>query len=264
MKHPNSPIGVPAYGPLRTSASALCVALARGPRAVPCRGLGVAALAFSEGALRCSLREGGCDAAVGAAERGTHLTASRRPGGYTGLPLSALRCSPAPMRPVRALPSCLGSGGASRALEHKLPLPARLRAGGHGSEWAAPSSAGESARSDDRRRLSGRARPLAALPAPTQQPSIPRKQQRSARGPMTATGRGCVRTASARPQRVLLSGCRRDAAPQGIQHGSRRDRSVCSGRRPLRHDEEHQKALRPPPASSPSSFWRPRAPASRA
>jgi hypothetical protein len=136
---------MPACGPLRTPASALCAALARGPRAVPCRGLGVAALAFSEGALRCSLREGGCDAAVGAAERGTHLTASRRPGGYTGLPLSALRCSPAPMRPVRALPSCLGSGGASRALEHKLPLPARLRAGGPGSEWAAPSSAGPAA-----------------------------------------------------------------------------------------------------------------------
>jgi hypothetical protein len=130
---------------LRTPTSALCAALARGARAVPCRGLGVAALACGEGALRCSLREGGCDAAVGAAERGAHLTASRRPGGYAGLPLSALRCSPAPMRPVRALPSRPGSGGVSRALEYTLALPARLRAGGPGSEWAAPSSAGHAA-----------------------------------------------------------------------------------------------------------------------
>ena len=113
-----------------------------GPRAVSRRGLAVAALAFSEGALRCSLREGGCDAAVGTAERGAHLTASRRPGGYAGLPLAALRCSPAPMRPVRALPSGPGTRGVSRALEYMLPPPARLRAGEPGSEWAAPSSAG--------------------------------------------------------------------------------------------------------------------------
>src|SRR5512132_3498570 len=134
-----------ANGPLRTPASALLRSLARGPRAVPCRGLAVAALACGEGALRCSLREGGCDAAVGTAERGAHLTASRRPGGYAGLPLAALRCSPAPMRPVRALPPSPGTRGVSRALEYTLLVPARLRAGGHGSEWAAPSSAGRAA-----------------------------------------------------------------------------------------------------------------------
>src|SRR6185295_13101966 len=99
--------------------------------------------ACGEGALRCSLREGGCDAAVGAAERGAHLTASRRPGGYAGLPLSALRCSPARMRPVRALPSHPGSGGVFRALEYTLALPARLRVGRSGRELSAPSSAVE-------------------------------------------------------------------------------------------------------------------------
>jgi hypothetical protein len=135
----------PAIGRFRTPASVLGAAWARGPRAVPCRGLAVAALAFSEGALRCSLREGGCDAAVGTAGRGAHLTASRRPGGYAGLPLAPLRCSPAPMRPVRALPSGPGTRGVSRALEYMLPPPARLRAGGPGSEWAAPSSAGRAA-----------------------------------------------------------------------------------------------------------------------
>ena len=40
--------------------------------------------------------------------------------------------------------------GVSRALEYKLPLPARLRAGGPGSEWAAPSSAGPGPRAPAR------------------------------------------------------------------------------------------------------------------
>src|SRR6476619_414178 len=103
----------------------LAVALARGPRAVPCRGLAVAALACGEGALRCSLREGGCDAAVGTAGRGAHLTASRRPGGYAGLPLAALRCSPAPMRPVGTPPSGLGPTVPRVGPECGTRLPAR-------------------------------------------------------------------------------------------------------------------------------------------
>src|SRR6478672_5439669 len=143
MKHPNRPIGMPACGPLRTPASALCAALARGPRAVPCRGLAVAALACGEGALRCSLREGGCDAAVGTAERGAHLTASRRPGEYAGLPLAALRCSPAHMRPVRAPPSSLAPAVLVEPFQYSTRLPARLRAGRSGCEWAAPSSAAQ-------------------------------------------------------------------------------------------------------------------------
>ena len=142
MKHLANEIGMPACGAFRTFASSPCAALEWGLRAVPCRGLAVVALACGEGALRCSLREGGCDATVGTAERGAHLMASRRPGGYAGLPLSPLRCSPAPMRPVRAPPSGPGSGGASPSFEYTPSLPARLRAGGPGSEWAAPSSAG--------------------------------------------------------------------------------------------------------------------------
>jgi hypothetical protein len=173
---------MPACGPLRTVASALCAASARGPRAVPCRGLGVAALAFSEGALRCSLREGGCDAAVGAAERGTHLTASRRPGGYTGLPLSALRCSPAPMRPVRALPSGPGTRGVSRALEYTPPVPARLWAGRSGRELSAPSSAVERGAAD-RLRAAGEKALCAGAFSTSAESSQPPSRSEQRRGP---------------------------------------------------------------------------------
>jgi hypothetical protein len=142
MGHPNCQIGMPACGPLRTFASASCAALARGPRVVSRRGLAVAALACGEGTLRCSLREGGCDDSASALNGPLHRAFSpvRRQGG--GLPLSPLRCSPAPMRPDGTPPSVPSSDGSVRPLEYKLTLPARLRAGGLGSEWAAPSSAG--------------------------------------------------------------------------------------------------------------------------
>jgi hypothetical protein len=130
-----------ADGPLRMFRLTACRCVGAGPRAVSRRGLAVAALACGEGALRCSLREGGCDAAVGTAERGAHLTASRRPGGYAGLPLAALRCSPAHMRPVRTPPSGLGTRCFLRRVEYKLPVPARLRVGRSGRELSAPRSA---------------------------------------------------------------------------------------------------------------------------
>jgi len=152
--------GESASGPLRTFRPTALCCLGAGLRAVSRRGLAVAALACGEGALRCSLREGGCDAAVGTAERGAHLTASRRPGGYAGLPLSALRCSPAPMRPVGTPPSGLEPTVPCVGLEYTLPLPARLRAGGSGSEWAAPSSAGlVAARASAHRELTRRSCP---------------------------------------------------------------------------------------------------------
>src|SRR6478736_2093957 len=128
MKHPTSTIGMPACGPLRTFRLTARRCVGAGPRAVSRRGLAVAALAFSEGALRCSLREGDCDAAVGAAERGAHLTASRRPGGYAGLPLAALRCSPAPMRPDGIPPSGLEPTLPRASLECGTRVPARLGA----------------------------------------------------------------------------------------------------------------------------------------
>ena len=136
-----------------------------GPEGGALPGLSCAALGCAEGALRCSLREGGCDAAVGTAERGAHLTASRRPGGYAGLPLAALRCGlgqrpsplrpsksaqadleprptlPAHMRPVRTPPSGLGTRCFLRRVEYKLPVPARLRVGRSGRELSAPRSA---------------------------------------------------------------------------------------------------------------------------
>ena len=71
---------------------------------------GCAALLAHRGRLRC--RRG---APLNAAP---HLTASRRPGEYAGLPLCALRCSPAHMRPVRPRPSGpapTGFLGASKA-----------------------------------------------------------------------------------------------------------------------------------------------------
>jgi hypothetical protein len=182
MKHPNLPMGMPACSPSRTFASALCAALARGPRAAPCRGLAVAALACGEGSLCCSLREGGCDAAVGTAGRGAHLTASRRPGGYAGLPLSALRCSPAPMRPVRALPSGPGTRGVSRALEYTPPVPARLWAGRSGRELSAPSSAVQRGAADRLRAAGEKALCAGAFSARAESSQPPsRSEQR--RGP---------------------------------------------------------------------------------
>ena len=215
---------MPACGLWRTPASVLVAALARGPRAVPCRGLAVAALAFSEGALRCSLREGGCDAAVGTAGRGAHLTASRRPGGYAGLPLAALRCSPAPMRPVRALPSRPGTRGVFRALEYTLPVPARLRAGGPGSEWAAPSSAGLRGLPAAQRRAgedcssTGSGSPQAARRGRVPQPPSQTEQRREA-GPQgrppTAERTGPPARSLARPNATIVN------APQATNGRSR-------------------------------------------
>jgi hypothetical protein len=142
VKHSTGSVGMFACGRLRTFTSASCATLARGPRAVSRRGLAVAALACGEGTLCCSLREGGCDDSASALNGPLHRAFSPTRRGTAGQTLSALRCSPAPMRPVGTPPSGPSSGGALRAHEHTLTLLARLRVGGLGSEWAAPSSAG--------------------------------------------------------------------------------------------------------------------------
>jgi hypothetical protein len=174
-----------ANGTLRTFRLTACRCVGAGPRAVSRRGLGVAALACGEGALRCSLREGGCDAAVGAAERGTHLTASRRPGGYAGLPLAALRCSPAHMRPGRTPPSGPGTRCFLRRVEYKLPVSARLRVGRSGRELSAPRSAAWSGLPAARRRDGEDCRaPLPAQRAKGRVPQPPsRSEQRRGAGP---------------------------------------------------------------------------------
>ena len=132
---------MPARGQLRTLRKFAVVRVARGPRAISRRGLAVAALAFSEGTLRCSLREGGCDDSASALNGPLHRAFSPTRRSTAGQTLSALRCSPAPMRPNGTPPPCPSSGGSVRPLEYTLRLPARLRAGGRGSEWAAPGHA---------------------------------------------------------------------------------------------------------------------------
>ena len=203
---------------------AACRCVGAGPRAVSRRGLAVAALACGEGALRCSLREGGCDAAVGTAERGAHLTALAGPAGTPGFP--SLRCA-ARRRP------CAPSGHRPRAWSRRCPaeprmprrLPARLRAGGPGQRMggaeqrrapAARASAlreltrgnclsgasaaraasfaagrgtehtGQSARSADRRRLSGRAHPPRSL-ARAEATTANASQEQKCKGRLSAT-----------------------------------------------------------------------------
>jgi hypothetical protein len=142
MRLRTGPIGVSACGPLRTLRKSALARVARDPRVVSRRGLAVAALAFGEGTLRCSLREGGCDDSASALDGPLHRAFSptrRRTAGQT---LSALRCSPAPMRPDGTPPSGPSSSGALRTFEYTPPLPARPGAGRSGRELSAPSSAG--------------------------------------------------------------------------------------------------------------------------
>jgi hypothetical protein len=119
---------------------------------------------------------------VGTAERGAHLTASRRPGGYAGLPLAALRCSPAPMRPVRAPPSGPGTRGVSRAPEYTPPVPARLWAGRSGCELSAPSSAVERGAAD-RLRAAGEKALCAGAFSASAESSQPPSRSEQRRGP---------------------------------------------------------------------------------
>jgi hypothetical protein len=181
-RKPATPVRGAARGPLRTVASSLCVALAWGPKAAPCRGLGVAALAFSEGALRCSLREAGCDESAAPLNAALHRAFSPVRRLRAGLPLSALRCSPAPMRPVRALPSGPGSRGASRALEDTPPVPARLWAGRSGRELSAPSSAVERGAAD-RLRAAGEKALCAGASSASAESSQPPSRSEQRRGP---------------------------------------------------------------------------------
>jgi hypothetical protein len=85
---------------------------------------------------------GGCDGPAWAAGHGPCISPSRRSCTACRTAPSALRCSPAPMRPVRALPSGLKQRWLFATVKYKGSLPARLRAGGFGSELAAPRSAG--------------------------------------------------------------------------------------------------------------------------
>src|SRR5207244_1818239 len=70
-------------------------------------GLRCVALGFAEGPLRCSLREGGCDASAWPLNAATHRNFSPVRRKDAGLPLAALRSSPTQRRPGRALPSAL-------------------------------------------------------------------------------------------------------------------------------------------------------------
>ena len=93
---------------------------------------------------RAVSRRGAWAPASSAAQRG-EARRTRRAGGYAGLPLAAWRCSPASMRPVGIPPSGLEATVPHVGLPCGTRLPARLRRGGPGSEWAAPSSAGRAA-----------------------------------------------------------------------------------------------------------------------
>ena len=183
----------------------------RGPEGSALPGLRGAALGCASGALRCSPGQGGCGTrplrAVFAVPQ-PELANPRRPAATGGrLPLSGLRSSPAPMRPGRALPS--GRGDALPFAPHATAVPARLRAGRSGREWAAPSSAGARGLPEAQPRdgedcsSSGCGSPQAARRGRVAQPPSRPEQRRGERGRARVPADSCSPRERASLRRAL-------------------------------------------------------------
>jgi hypothetical protein len=207
VKHPNSRIGMPAYGPLRTSAFRSARARLRAGR--PGRS-GIGARPCRPGPLRCSLREGGCDDSALALDAPAHRAFSPAARKRSAAPRSPALLGADNSRPHLPAHSLAGTGGVYSSARETPRVP-----GPEGSALTGRMGAGEQ-RSAERgspvyppgRREAVRWVPRSAAPTAASQPPS-RSEQRSA--PSLK-----ARAATPKPRQGTALGPRANAAQRAL------------------------------------------------